>query len=184
MIQLLCTVHPLLFLSLPTCLLYFTILAHKRSVRPSIIRFLVRRWVVHGPLIERHLVQDCHIVIKVMEFWVFWQQTVMISLQKIGLLHWNSLFSLIEKWHHTLILFHCNGPTSLFVLCVAYKPLLIKQNECIQYVYKKWWAWLNSMRHPLLQHQIMCTFVFEWFIIKKHTGISCQNLFHSTIIPP
>ena len=128
MIELLCTVHPLLVVPLPTCLLYFTILAHKPSVRPSIVRFLVRRWVfVHGPLIERHLVQDCHIVIKVMEFWVFWQQTVMISLQKIGLLHWNSLFSLIEKWHHTLILFHCNGPTSLFVLCVAYKPLLIKQ---------------------------------------------------------
>ena len=57
---------------LPTCLLYFTILAHKPSVRPSIVRFLVRRWVfVHGPLIERHLVQDCHIVKMVIEFRVF-----------------------------------------------------------------------------------------------------------------
>ena len=73
------TVHPLLVVPLPTCLLYFTILAHKPSVRPSIVRFLIRRWVfVHGPLIERHLVQDCHIVKMAMEFRVFWQRTVMI----------------------------------------------------------------------------------------------------------
>ena len=79
LIQLLCTVHPLLVVPLPTCLLYFTILAHKPSVRPSIVRFLIRRWVfVHGPLIERHLVQDCHIVKMVIEFRIFWQRTVMI----------------------------------------------------------------------------------------------------------
>ena len=37
-----------------------------------------------------------------------------------------------DAWHYFDINSFCfisNGPTSLFILCVAYKPLLIKQND-------------------------------------------------------
>ena len=78
-----------------------------------------------------------------LSFWLSWAVTYLCSqsycFEQIWFRPFRSNHSPDKSFHWKLALlavglhsfcFISNGPTSLFILSVAYKPLLIKQNEC------------------------------------------------------